>query len=662
MGRSSRTSVRGARVCPRGTAARLLALSLSVLALIGIRPAQGEPGDIFTISAPAITDQPPAASDISVGDASVATQTGSLGYSFAVKTPPGRQGMKPHISLAYSSQSPIYGGLASGWTLAGVPMISLDTSRGRIAQAQTYTSSLSGGRPLIAVSELGQGDARYRAANDSSWIRYERHTDQPFYWRAYAPDGTIYYFGHHGAGDNHTTGCTIVSDGYAPLTRASDPFGNLIDYTYRPVPGVDGECRLEAVSWGHNTAAGVGYFAAIELDYSVAASPCEFVGSQTSYRTGVKIVTGTSRLNAIRVAAFPPQATDPVTPDPIPASTDHLRTITLTYSSATADCPAPARHSAFRELLAIQESAVGVDSPPVTLPAVTFQYGDASLEWNSSNQVQVQAPWGAAFENQDAYNLGWGYRFKSGGGWPTVEATMVDVDGDGLLDRLTNAPYYADGGVKFCRARWERNLGRDATGIVRFATNAADPDVSKRPVFINLPTLKWATDALNPSPYAGGDHARVDPNRGTYEQCALNYQRTGYVNSSSNVVCQPGGSACPGTNYCASGTDCTPKSSPVGNTFFAWRWFDVDGDGRTDLIGSPIQGGVHSYNLQWGTGVSGSTPSSRSRPASPASSASRRATSGRAHGTPRARGAGARTRTGSSATALDPAIARCRSL
>jgi RHS repeat-associated protein len=508
--------------------------------------------------------------------------------------------MRPQVSLVYSSQVPIYGQIAAGWALSGVPLVTEDTSKGRIAPGtHLYTSSLSGGRPLVEVSELGQG-TRYRAANDAQWIRYELHQAQPFYWRAYAPDGTTYLFGHHGTGDNHTTGCTIISDGYAPLTQTVSAFGDVIDYIYRP--GVDGECRLEAITWGHNANAGVGYFAAMKFDYTIVPQPCQDVGSQVSYRTGTKIVTGASRLDAIRVTAFPPQAVDAVTPNPIPANPEHTRTITLTYSSPTADCPNPAQHAAYRALLSIQESAVGVDAPQVTLPAISFEYGSDSLEWNALSSLTPQ--WLPAHDAKDSYNLGWGYRFAgSNPGWPTVEAMMLDLDGDGLIDRLTNAPFYDLGGPRFCRARWERNLGRDANGTVQFAWNQADPDPAKRPKYINMPTLKWATEVGATSPYASGSYARSNVTLGEQELCALNYQRTGYRNSTFNTLCQPGGTVCPASGYCSNGTDCTSKTDQPGDTFFAWRWFDINGDGKVDLVGSPIRGGLKRYNLRWGLGV-----------------------------------------------------------
>ena len=147
---------------------RVLALAMALSAIVSIRAAAA-PGDIYQMGAPAIGSAPPKAADISAGDASVSTQTGAFQYGYPIPVPPGRNGMKPSLSLAYSSQSPIYGGIANGWAL-GVAMISLDTSNGRLVSQELnapkpYVSSMAGGRPLIPVTEPMTSDAAqaYRA-------------------------------------------------------------------------------------------------------------------------------------------------------------------------------------------------------------------------------------------------------------------------------------------------------------------------------------------------------------------------------------------------------------------------------------------------------------------------------------------------------------------
>jgi len=120
----------------RSAFAQGIAALMATIALFQIRTAAGSPGDIFTVPAPLIGADPPKATDIKDGDASVATQTGALGYTFEIETPPGRNGVRPHLALSYSSQAPLYGGVAAGWTL---PAIS-GTSAGAPSPGTVMTS------------------------------------------------------------------------------------------------------------------------------------------------------------------------------------------------------------------------------------------------------------------------------------------------------------------------------------------------------------------------------------------------------------------------------------------------------------------------------------------------------------------------------------------
>jgi RHS repeat-associated protein len=584
--------------------ARALYAAAALLTFAWLNSARGDPGDIFTISAPVIGAEAPKATPLADGDSSVSEQTGAFQYSYPIKVPPGRHGMQPHLALNYSSQSSIYGVLAAGWSLS-IPIITLDTSEGRLwatatlPASKTYTSTMAGGRPLVPVHETTSSgvSATYRAQNDSSFARYElMPPGSGFAWQAYGHDGTIYNFGDTDA--KHAGACrTIISDEYAPLTRVRDSFGNLIEYRYEI--GVDGDCRVAQITWGQNILAGVGPFASATFTYATSPPTCAGipVGSQTSYRTGAKIVTGAGQLESITVSAFLPEQHFP----PV-----HTRIITLAYSESEASCTAP--HAAYRSLTSIQESAWGSDQPRVDLPAVTFTYGSASFGEGSlayPRETQLSdVPWQPNLNlgsRVTAFNLGWGYRYNDGK-WPTVEAIMIDVDGDGLLDRVTNEPVMDDHGhVVQCRAAWQRNRG----GTLRFES----------PRHISLPTLKWATPATlstDPNfPFQGGPWANsFSPGDYKGEGCALNYQQTSYRNTNMGVGggplwCAPDFSNCPARGYCTDGSDCTGKNGTPKPTVFAYRWIDIDGDGLIDLVASPVQGGLIAYNFQRGLGMGG---------------------------------------------------------
>jgi hypothetical protein len=133
----------------------------AVIAVVALVAPQvlAAPADVVNISAPQVGAEPPATQDIADGDLSVATSTGSLQYGYPIAVPPAK--MAPQLSLTYSSQAPIYGGLAAHWTLSGLHDIRWDGSRGLADRERGqdprdylhYVSSLAGGRPLVEVTE-----------------------------------------------------------------------------------------------------------------------------------------------------------------------------------------------------------------------------------------------------------------------------------------------------------------------------------------------------------------------------------------------------------------------------------------------------------------------------------------------------------------------------
>jgi hypothetical protein len=111
--------------------------------------------------------------------------------------------MQPRLALAYSSQAPLQGGIAAGWSL-DLPVIDLDPSGGpgnprytvngqRLVSipedgALTYVSASGGVTAVTAPfrAELDAGFARYGLVTPSGW------TDSA--WMAQTPDGITRYF------------------------------------------------------------------------------------------------------------------------------------------------------------------------------------------------------------------------------------------------------------------------------------------------------------------------------------------------------------------------------------------------------------------------------------------------------------------------------------
>src|SRR5690606_20017706 len=119
---------------------------------------------------------------------------------YPIEVPPGRLGLEPGLALAYHSDGSVYGGIASGWTLA-VPSIAIDTLQGILGSAPRYVSAMAGGEPLLETSEPRgpQVDATYRARFDSTHARYERMAAAAGYaWQVRTLDGRVYRFGERG--------------------------------------------------------------------------------------------------------------------------------------------------------------------------------------------------------------------------------------------------------------------------------------------------------------------------------------------------------------------------------------------------------------------------------------------------------------------------------
>ncbi|MCX5741756.1 MAG: hypothetical protein NT062_04555 [Proteobacteria bacterium] len=541
-------------VSSRSSRTRVLALGMA-LCTISSLPAYSGVGDIFQVSAPVIGADPPKGSDIKASDASVSTQTGGLHYAYPIEVPPGRNGMQPHLALSYSSQAPVYGDIAAGWSL-NLPMIKEDTSQGRLRthDGETesiqglavaplddrFTSSLAGDRPLVLAPEDGDTVLDYRAQADTSYARYHRMPSASAYrWEVLQQDGSIAYFGDGDAA--HNVGCRF-DDGFAPITRLVDAFGNQVDYLWESTSQTgDDECRIRRISWGANPTASLAHFAQIDFGYSPPTSCAtgQFVGAQIDFRTGQRRISGASHLDRILVYAFDPAA---------PSVAQHTRAISLNYDAAGMSCTA--LHAPVRLLTSIDQAVTGIGLPSVSVPRATYTYGSADLQW-SVQATSVSYP-EAISSVVIANNLNWGFRTQPSvqmGQSPTVEAMMLDVDGDGLVDRIFANHNTGATPDSACTARWLRNTG---AGFV------LDPTI------ISLPRLPWKT----------GQSA------GPLEGCALNGQYTFYDNHYGHQ------GPCAGT---------VRQKIP---SYLLYRWMDMDGDGLTDLV-TAIHNNGDVYNPDW---------------------------------------------------------------
>jgi len=342
--------------------------------------------------------------------------------------------------------------------------------------------------------------------------------------------------------------------------------------------------------------AGLPSFAEVEIKVKTG-NTCSgvVVGSQLDYRTGLPIVTGANKITDIIARAYEPAA--PTTPV-------HTRQVKLLYSDVDERCPETdmALRAGVRLLTSIQESASGVDSPLVTLPKITFTYGPAIPDLTENQGTST--PWTVALANTGGprHNLAWGYRRRDDR-WPTVEAMMLDVDGDGLVDRVTNATA-TENGVTTCRASWQRNRSGDpGYGYLSFAPEQALTFGTLGSA--RMPMLRWqGSNDLDPN-----GSTQAEPGGDMLEGCALNGQVTAFHNSHpGNGICHDQVTACSPGTYCPDGGICPlPGWAPNPRTYLAYRWMDMDGDGLPELVAA-VHGSTDRYDIVRGNDVPGGSP------------------------------------------------------
>src|SRR5688572_8452599 len=209
-------------------------IAVVLLARIGVLGAY--PGDVYT-SGPSSAGPSIERSDGSGPQPySVASRTGAAQYSYPIVVPPGRRGMQPSLSLDYSSQAPLRGGIAAGWTMS-IPSIRVDTSSGRLGGV-SYLSTLAGGARLVEVYEpnTAVGAIAYRAQSDDSFTRYQHvlgsTPTSPGHWIAHTADGQTYTFGDKDlARDVPVAGTDAVGARWF-VTKIADRLGNEIEFRY----------------------------------------------------------------------------------------------------------------------------------------------------------------------------------------------------------------------------------------------------------------------------------------------------------------------------------------------------------------------------------------------------------------------------------------------
>lgn len=313
-----------------------------------------------------------------------ATATGDFTHSYAFELPEGRKGQTPSLGLSYLSSGPVHGGVAAGWQLSR-SAITVDRGSGTVSPTRPEGGTVAAprnfldpaGRPLVPDPSLpvSAGGVGYRAAGDSSFVRYEflgAVASSPFWWQAFTSDGVLHRYGSKAQHPHQ----------YAPLMSVLDGDGHELRYSYTTVGRMP--TAPTATQPREFLLAGVDYvspgqsepYARVVFGYGVptycGSSGTQLpVGARLDYSSGVGLLSGTRRLERVTTSVRPTTG----------AALRNVRKYELAY--ADTDSCSSGTTTPFRQLASVQVTAYSpnITSGPgatTTSPPTTFTYGKAA--------------------------------------------------------------------------------------------------------------------------------------------------------------------------------------------------------------------------------------------------------------------------------------------
>lgn len=349
--------------------------------------------------------------------------SGTATFSVPIAVAPGRAGVQPSLSLAYSSSGG-NGAIGFGWGM-GVPFISRQTDRGLpryVDQAHWHAEEdrfiYNGGQELVPVrsDEIARIDQQAAATGDASelpadiagWQQYRARVEGGFMrffrgppdssgrvssWVVQSKDGTRFDFGllpsfEGGPADSSSGNSLEVDSGETGpragtrvfrwmLTRMSDAHGSTVYYRYRRDQGqlyLDDIFYLSPASCGRLdptiarrcSAPLESYGARVHVDYETRQD------AFSSYSSGWPVTTAL-RATQIEVSAY-----EDSTGRRTRVRRYHLRYQADAYHSLLESVQVEGRPHAMRADVGVEVGdptvPEGSDAPGAFLPPMTFSY------------------------------------------------------------------------------------------------------------------------------------------------------------------------------------------------------------------------------------------------------------------------------------------------
>ena len=592
--------------------------------------------------------------------------TGAFTYQVPVVLPPARGGFTPTVGLHYSSS----GGPSTcgyGWSLGecyierqtkhGSPLV-WNTSVPAVVQNQYddlkgFVVSLDGSTGNLVKSTAGD----YYAEVERSFTKFTFDVANN-QWIAVDTGGNKCYFGDAAGG--HPANQTFRWC----LTKRVDPDGNQISYTYvsgSPLLGLWNSgaaqfAQLQEIRYNENGNASVPktYSVLFNYEYFNGGSGHNIQGVPPSYRAGF-LISGPFRLSSIAVRGM--SANTPAF---------GIRTYSLSYNNSSFSNrdllsvvteQDDAGSAQTRVVASLQYTQNNMTFGPLTnWPGVEFQ-GAATGDWTSlesadanggfetmlididgdglpdrvmreriasgnySGVLKVQRNTGSAFAkpvtwpgldaqgypgsaNWNSPKVTYGAQTAS----PATQITLLDMNGDGLPDRVMRLPSAGTNG--YIKLKVQLNTGISFAASQDWTIAAPNDAASGSPssgnpiansvIDINGDGLP---DRVTRMGSAGANYFQVQLNTGSGFDSKL--RRYSFTNPASSLAWnslfgfQPFVPAQAGSYV--NGVYTPPRAASGGSGYVALA--DINGDGILDRVYRNVSSPYDSLNVQYGTGA-----------------------------------------------------------
>lgn len=207
-----------------------------------------------------------------IGGALTVSQSGAANYSIPFKFPEGINGMKPLLSINYSSQSG-NSFLGYGWNLSGLSSITrigsnlFNDGKSRNICYDLFDHYALDGNRLFVVAQLSDQRTEYRTEVEtySKIISYNNSQNEPVTFEVYTKNGQIIQYGFTEDSKIELNNSPTKIRAWL-INKINDRFGNCIDYEYFE-DNENGEFGISGIRYGGNLLLGIPHPVELVINY-----------------------------------------------------------------------------------------------------------------------------------------------------------------------------------------------------------------------------------------------------------------------------------------------------------------------------------------------------------------------------------------------------------